>query len=135
MFVRVEHIGLAISNLEEANTIFSKLFGRQSYKEEVVVREGVTTSFFQIGNEAKIELLGANHHESPIAKYLDKRGPGIHHIAFEVDDIRMEMTRLKAEGFELLADEPKTGADNKLIAFLHPKSTGGILVELCQERK
>jgi methylmalonyl-CoA/ethylmalonyl-CoA epimerase len=134
MFLRVEHIGLAIANLDEANALFARLFGKAAYKDEVVKREGVTTSFFQIGQEAKIELLGANHEGSPIAKYLDKRGPGIHHLAFEVDDIRAEMARLKAEGFELLADEPKEGADNKLIAFLHPKSTGVILVELCQDK-
>ncbi len=135
MFLRVEHIGLAVSNLEEANQLFERLFGKSPFQEEVVEREGVKTSFFGIGQEAKIELLGAMREDSPIAKYLEKKGPGIHHLAFEVDDIRAEMDRLKKAGFELLSDEPKTGADNKLIAFLHPKSTAGILVELCQEMR
>ncbi len=127
----VEHIGIAVQNLEAANALFSKLLNLEPYKQEVVESEGVTTSFFQKG-ETKIELLAATRPDSPIAKYLEKRGEGIHHLAFEVTDIRAEIARLKAEGFTPLSEEPKRGADNKLVAFLHPKGTGGVLVELCQ---
>ncbi|HEY4797982.1 MAG TPA: methylmalonyl-CoA epimerase [Bacteroidia bacterium] len=129
---KVEHIGIAVRNLESARLLFSKLFGRTAYKSESVEREGVTTLFFQMG-ETKIELLEASNPESPIAKFIEKKGEGIHHIACEVEDIRSEMKRLESEGFQLLNKEPQKGADNKMICFLHPKSTNGVLVELCQE--
>jgi len=132
MFKKVEHIGIAVKNIQASNKLFEKLFGKAHYKIESVESEGVSTSFFQVG-EAKIELLEATNENSPIAKFIEKRGEGIHHIAYEVDDIFEEMKRLQAEGFELLNQEPKKGADNKLICFLHPKSTGGVLVEICQE--
>ncbi len=128
---KIEHIGIAVKELSSANDLFSKLFGQQPYKEEAVESESVTTSFFKIG-ESKIELLeGAS--DSAIAKFIEKRGEGIHHIAFDVEDIHAEMKRLEAEGFELINKEPKKGADNKLVCFLHPKSSNGVLVELCQE--
>jgi len=129
---KIEHIGIAVSNLEKSNELFSKLFAQSPYKSETVESEGVTTSFFQVG-ENKIELLEATNPESPIAKFIAKKGEGIHHIAFDVTDIRAEMKRLKEEGFILLNEEPKKGADNKLICFLHPKSSNGVLIELCQE--
>jgi len=132
MFKKVEHIGIAVKNIQASNELFEKLFGKAHYKIESVESEGVSTSFFQVG-ETKIELLEATNENSPIAKFIEKRGEGIHHIAYEVDDIFEEMKRLQAEGFELLNQEPKKGADNKLICFLHPKSTGGVLVEICQE--
>ncbi len=132
--IKVEHIGIAVKDLSSANDLFSKLFGKKSYKTEKVENEGVTTLFFQLG-ETKIELLEASNPESAIAKFIDKKGEGIHHIAYEVDDIRLEMVRLEKEGFTLLNKEPKKGADNKLICFLHPKSTNGVLVELCQAIK
>jgi methylmalonyl-CoA/ethylmalonyl-CoA epimerase len=132
MFKKVEHIGIAIKNIQASNELFEKLFGKAHYKIESVESEGVSTSFFQVG-ETKIELLEATNENSPIAKFIEKRSEGIHHIAYEVDDILEEMKRLQAEGFELLNQEPKKGADNKLICFLHPKSTGGVLVEICQE--
>jgi methylmalonyl-CoA/ethylmalonyl-CoA epimerase len=128
---KVEHIGIAVKNIAASNELFTKLFGKKPYKSEKVEREGVTTSFFQMG-ETKIELLEATSPDSPIAKFIDKKGEGIHHIAYEVDDIRSEMARLEKEGFTLLSKEPQTGADNKLICFLHPKSTNGVLIELCQ---
>ena len=131
---KIEHIGIAVKNLEESNGLFTKLFGQPPYKEERVESEGVATSFFMNGPN-KIELLEATGPDSAIAKFIEKRGEGIHHIAFEVDDIRAEMDRLKSEGFVLLSDSPKEGADNKLICFLHPKGTNGVLIELCQERK
>ena len=134
---KVEHIGIAVKNLEASNELFSKLFGKKPYKSEKVEHEGVTTSFFQIG-DTKIELLEAVNPESAIAKFIDKRGEGIHHIAYEVADIKSEMKRLKEEGFQFTRDEPFQpfrGADNKLVCFLHPKSTNGVLVELCQEIK
>jgi methylmalonyl-CoA/ethylmalonyl-CoA epimerase len=131
---KVEHIGIAVKNLASANELFFKLFGKESYKSEKVEREGVTTSFFQLG-DTKIELLEAANSESPVSKFIEKRGEGIHHIAFEVENIRSEMARLEKLGFTLLNMEPQKGADNKLICFLHPKSTNGILVELCQEIK
>ncbi len=130
--LRIEHIGIAVKNLETANKLFAALLGSAAYKEEAVEREKVVTSFFRVG-ESKIELLEASDPESPIARFIEKRGEGIHHIAFEVDDIRESMRHLKESGFELLSDEPKHGADNKLICFLHPKSTNGVLVEICQE--
>ena len=129
--MRVEHIGIAVKDLKESNALFTRLLGREPYKEETVESEGVTTSFFKSG-ESKIELVGSQHDLSPIAKFLTKKGEGIHHIAFEVDDIRKEMLRLEKAGFTLLSDTPKKGADNKLICFLHPKTTNGVLVELCQ---
>lgn len=134
MLKKVEHIGIAIKNLNEANALFAKLFGKDHYKVEKVESEGVSTSFFMLG-ETKIELLEATKPDSAIAKFIEKKGEGIHHIAYEVDNIHEEMERLKSEGFELIHQQPKEGADNKLICFLHPKSTGGVLVELCQERK
>ena len=132
--VRIEHIGIAVKEVKRANDLFKRLFGQAAYKEETVESERVTTSFFQIGPN-KIELLEADHPDSPISRFIEKRGEGIHHIAFAVDDIRSEMARLKKEGFELLNDAPRPGADNKLVCFLHPKSTNGVLVELCQEQK
>lgn len=134
MLKKVEHIGIAVKNLENSNNLFSKLFGKDHYKVEKVESEGVSTSFFMLG-ETKIELLEATNPDSAIAKFIEKKGEGIHHIAYEVDDILTEMERLKKEGFELIHQQPKEGADNKLICFLHPKSTNGVLVELCQERK
>ena len=130
---RVEHIGIAVKNLDNANALFKKLFNQDHYKVEEVPSEGVSTSFFQLG-ETKIELLQASNPESSIAKFISKRGEGIHHIAFEVEDIDSEIKRLLKEGFELINDSPKDGADNKKICFLHPKSTNGVLIELCQEK-
>ena len=134
MVNKIEHIGIAVKNMEEANVLFEKLLGVASYKSEIVESEGVVTSFFQTGNN-KIELLMATNPESPIAKFLEKKGEGIHHIAFDVEDIVLEIERLKKEGFVLINEIPKRGADNKLVAFLHPKNTNGVLVELCQEIK
>lgn len=131
---KIEHLGIAVKDLAASNALFEKLFGTAPYKAEAVESEGVTTSFFQMG-ESKIELLEATKPDSPIAKFIEKKGEGIHHIAFEVEDIRAEMKRLQAEGFTLLNEEPKRGADNKLVCFLHPKSSNGVLVELCQEIK
>lgn len=130
---KIEHIGIAVKDLDAANILFAKLFGKQHYKVEAVDREGVQTSFFMMG-ETKVELLQATNDESAIERFIEKRGEGIHHIAFAVDDIYAEMKRMEAEGFILLNKEPLPGADNKLICFLHPKSTGGILVELCMEK-
>jgi methylmalonyl-CoA/ethylmalonyl-CoA epimerase len=129
---RIEHIGIAVSDIETSNEIFKKIFGEDNFKEEIVDSEGVITSFFQIG-ENKIELVAAINTESPISKYLDKNREGMHHIAFDVEDIEKEMVRLKQEGIRLLNDTPKKGADNKLICFLHPKDTNEVLIELCQE--
>jgi methylmalonyl-CoA/ethylmalonyl-CoA epimerase len=129
---KIEHIGIAVKDLANSNQLFEKLLGTASYKTEEVASEGVITSFFQTGSN-KIELLVATNPESPIAKFIDKKGEGIHHIAFEVDDILSEMERLKNEGFVLINEIPKKGADNKLVAFLHPKGTNGVLIELCQE--
>lgn len=131
---KLEHIGIAVRNLDEANALFSRLLGKDHYKIEAVETEGVRTSFFEL-NGVKIELLEATTPESPISKFIDKRGEGIHHMAFEVSDIRESMAYYKAEGFQLLSDSPKPGADNKEICFMHPKSTNGVLVELCQERR
>ena len=129
---KIEHIGIAVKDLEVSNTLFEKLFGAPAYKSEVVETEGVTTSFFLNGPN-KIELLAATNPESPIAKFIEKKGEGIHHIAFDVEDIVSEIARLQKEGFVVLNETPKKGADNKLVAFLHPKSTNGVLIELCQE--
>jgi methylmalonyl-CoA/ethylmalonyl-CoA epimerase len=134
MFEKPEHIGIAVQSLEEANALFAKLLGKTHYKVEKVESEHVLTSFFQVG-QTKIELLEGTSAESPIRKFVEKKGQGIHHIAFEVADIEAEMQRLAAEGFVLLNEKPKRGADNKLICFLHPKSTAGVLIELCQEIK
>jgi len=132
--LKIEHIGIAVKNINDSNALFEKLFGKPPYKTETVESENVKTSFFMMG-ESKIELLEASHPESAIAKFIEKKGEGIHHIAYEVADIYAEMKRLKNEGFILLSEEPKKGADNKLICFLHPKSTNGVLIELCQEIK
>jgi methylmalonyl-CoA/ethylmalonyl-CoA epimerase len=129
---KIEHIGIAVKSIETSNIIFEKLFGSPSYKEEIVESEGVKTSFFQSGPN-KIELLEATNPESPIAKFIEKKGEGIHHIAFDVEDIVTEVNRLKDEGFIVLNEIPKKGADNKWVVFLHPKSTNGVLIELCQE--
>jgi methylmalonyl-CoA/ethylmalonyl-CoA epimerase len=128
----IEHIGIAVKDLDEANKVYTKLFGKPSYKTEVVESESVKTSFFKVGNQ-KIELLEGLHEESIITKYIEKKGEGVHHIAFEVDNINQEIERLKQEGFVVLSDTPKQGADNKLVVFLHPKSAHGVLIELCQE--
>jgi methylmalonyl-CoA/ethylmalonyl-CoA epimerase len=128
---KIEHIGIAVKSLETSNALFAKIFGQTHYKIEEVASENVLTSFFQVG-ENKIELLEATHLDSPIAKFLDKKGEGIHHIAFDVTDIHAEMQRLENEGFILLNPVPKRGADNKLVCFLHPKNTNGVLIELCQ---
>ena len=131
---KIEHIGIAVKDLEASNALFKKLLGVPHYKVEEVASEGVKTSFFKSGPN-KIELLEATKPDSPIAKYLEKKGEGIHHVAFAVEDIVSEMERLKGEGFVVLNEIPKKGADNKLVAFLHPKGTNGVLVELCQEIK
>jgi methylmalonyl-CoA/ethylmalonyl-CoA epimerase len=131
---KIEHIGIAVKSLENSNELFAKLFGEPHYKVEEVASEGVNTSFFKVG-ENKIELLEATKADSPIAKFIEKKGEGIHHIAFDVDDIVSEIERLKGEGFIVLNEKPKHGADNKLVAFLHPKSSNGVLIELCQEIK
>ncbi len=132
--LKAEHIGIAVKSLELSNEVFQKLLGTQPYKTEKVDSEGVTTSFFKIG-DTKIELLEATASESAIASFIEKRGEGIHHIAFEVEDIRAEMKRLKEAGFKFTREEPFKGADNKLVCFLHPKSANGVLVEICQEIK
>ena len=131
---RIEHIGIAVKSLESSNKLFKQLFGEAHYKIETVKSEGVNTSFFQVGPN-KIELLEATKEDSPIAKFIEKKGEGIHHIAFAVEDIEQEIQRLKKEGFIVLNETPKKGADNKLVAFLHPKSTNGVLIELCQDIK
>ena len=129
---KIEHLGIAVKDLATSNILFEKLLGVPHYKTEEVLSEGVRTSFFKIG-DSKIELLEALDNEGPIAKFLTKKGEGVHHIAFEVEDIVKEIARLEEEGFEVLNKIPKQGADNKLVAFLHPKTANGILVELCQE--
>ncbi|MEQ9424711.1 MAG: methylmalonyl-CoA epimerase [Cyclobacteriaceae bacterium] len=131
---KIEHIGIAVKNLEEGNKLYQRLLNVAPYKAEAVESEGVVTSFFKTG-ESKIELLEGTTEGNAISKFIEKRGEGIHHIAFDVDDIADEMNRLRAEGFILLNDEPKKGADNKLVCFVHPKSANGVLVELCQEIK
>ena len=131
---KVEHIGIAVKDLASANDLFTRLFNQSHYKQEELVSEGVSTSFFKIG-DTKIELLEATDENSPIAKFIDKRGEGIHHIAYEVDDIDAEMQRMQAEGFQLISQRPKDGVDNKRVCFLHPKTTNGVLIELCQEKE
>ena len=130
---RIEHLGIAVNDLATAIPLYEALLNTKCYKQEEVVSEGVKTAFFQVG-ESKIELLEASNPASPIAKFLQKNGPGFHHVAFEVDDIEAELERLQKAGFVLIHEVPKDGADNKRIAFLHPKSSGGLLVELCQEK-
>ena len=130
----LEHIGIAVKDFAAANDLFKKLLNTEPYKIEEVASEGVNTSFFRMG-EAKIELLEGLTPDSAITKFLEKKGEGIHHIAFEVEDIYAEMERLRAEGFTLLNEQPKRGADNKLVCFVHPKTANGVLVELCQEIK
>ena len=129
---KIEHIGIAVKDLEASNELFTKLYGKPPYKSEAVESEGVTTSFFKVGPN-KIELLEGTNPDSPITKFIAKKGEGIHHIAYDVTDIYSEIKRLKEEGFTVLNETPKNGADNKLVAFLHPKSTNGVLIELCQK--
>ena len=129
---KIEHIGIAVKDLEKSNEVFKALFGKPHYKVEEVESEGVKTSFFDVGPN-KIELLEGTNSESPISKFIEKKGEGIHHIAFAVDNILEEVQRLKKEGFVVLNETPKKGADNKLVVFLHPKSTNGVLIELCQD--
>jgi len=131
---KVEHIGIAVKSIEAANKLYEQLLGTAPYKNEAVESEAVITSFFKAG-ETKIELLEGTSTDSPITKFIEKKGEGIHHIAFEVEDIEKEMKRLKQQGFTLLSEAPKRGADNKLICFVHPKSANAVLVELCQEIK
>jgi methylmalonyl-CoA/ethylmalonyl-CoA epimerase len=133
MIKKIEHLGIAVKDLNVSIPLYEKLFQTTCYKTEAVESEGVNTAFFQIG-ESKIELLEASNPESPIAKFLEKRGAGFHHVAFEVDDIEEEIERLSNVGFQLIHSSPKDGADNKRIAFLHPKSSDGLLVELCMEK-
>ncbi len=130
--LKIEHLGIAVKNLEQSNVLFEKLFNAAPYKQEKVESENVSTSFFMMGS-TKIELLEATNPNSAIAKFIEKKGEGIHHIAFEVEDIYSEMKRLQNEGFTVLSEQPQKGADNKMICFLHPKSTNGVLIELCQE--
>jgi len=132
--MKLEHIGIAVQSLGVSDELFTRLLGKESYKKETVEREGVITSFYAAG-ESKIELLEASKAESPISKFIGKKGEGIHHLAFGVENITEEIQRLKKEGFQFISEEPKEGADNKLVVFLHPKSTNGVLVELCQEKQ
>jgi len=129
---KIEHIGIAVKDIEKSNVLFASLFAKDHYKVEEVLSEGVKTSFFKAGPN-KIELLEATNPDSPIAKFIEKKGEGIHHIAFAVDNIEAEVKRLKNEGFTVLNEIPKKGADNKLVVFLHPKTTNGVLIELCQD--
>lgn len=131
---KLEHIGIAVRNLEEANRLFAKLLGVEHYKIEAVEREGVRTSFFNVGG-VKIELLEATRSDSAIATFIEKRGEGIHHLAFDVEDVQQKIVDFTADGFKVLSEKPMPGADNKMIAFLHPKSTNGVLVEICQDSK
>lgn len=132
MFGKIEHLGIAVANLEEAEARFTQILGVAPYKREEVASEGVITSFFMAGHN-KIELLQGTRPDSPISRFIEKRGEGIHHTAFHVDDIHAEMERLRGLGYTFLNDKPKPGADGKLICFMHPKETGGVLIELCQE--
>ncbi|MDP3313649.1 methylmalonyl-CoA epimerase [Lutibacter sp.] len=129
---KIEHIGIAVKDLAKANELFALIFGKPHYKVEEVISEGVKTSFFEVGPN-KIELLEGTNENSPISKFIEKKGEGIHHIAFAVDNILAEVERLKNEGFIVLNEIPKKGADNKLVVFIHPKSTNGVLIELCQD--
>jgi len=130
---KLEHIGIAVKDLAAAEALFTKLLGCEPYKRETVESEHVITSFFQVG-DVKIELLAASNEQSTIANFIEKRGEGLHHLAFEVDDIKRSLTEKSQEGFQLIHQEPKDGADNKQIAFLHPQSTGGVLTEFCQDK-
>lgn len=134
MVGKIEHIGIAVKDIETSNTVFEKLLGVPSYKTETVESEGVNTSFFMTGNN-KIELLEGIREGNAISSFIEKRGEGIHHIAFDVEDIYAEMERLRSQGFRLINETPKKGADNKLICFVHPKDSNGVLIELCQEIK
>ncbi len=129
--MRLEHIGIAVADAQKAQNLFARLLGKSVYRKEEVETEQVTTYFYDAGT-AKLELLAASEETSVINKFIEKRGEGIHHLAFEVDDIHQEVQRLKAEGFVFINEVPKAGADNKRICFLHPKSTNGVLIELCQ---
>ncbi len=131
---KIEHIGIAVKDLEAANKTYKAVMGAEHYKTEEVKTEGVITSFFKVG-ESKIELLAGTTEDSPISKFIAKRGEGIHHIAFGVDDIQAEIKRLQKEGFTLLNEQPKPGADNKIVAFMHPRDANGVLVELCQDKE
>ncbi|SDA94694.1 methylmalonyl-CoA epimerase [Algoriphagus alkaliphilus] len=133
MMRKIEHIGIAVADLDKSNELFTRLLGKENYKTESVEGEGVETSFFQVG-DTKVELLQASRPDSPIAKYLEKKSEGVHHISFDVEDIHAEIKRLKEAGFEILNETPKQGADNKIVVFLHPRSTNGVLVELCQNQ-
>lgn len=133
MMRKIEHIGIAVADLEKSNELFTRLLGKEHYKTESVEGEGVETSFFQVG-DTKVELLQASRPDSPIVKYLERKSEGVHHIAFDVEDIHTEVRRLKEAGFEILNETPKQGADNKIVVFLHPRSTNGVLVELCQSQ-
>ncbi|WP_298547450.1 methylmalonyl-CoA epimerase [uncultured Aquimarina sp.] len=129
---KIEHIGIAVKDIDQANTLYEQLLGVAPYKQEIVESEAVITSFFKVG-ENKIELVASTKEDGPIGKFISKKGEGIHHIAFDVDNIEQELKRLEKEGFQLINKTPKKGADNKLVAFVHPKTTNGVLVELCQE--
>ncbi len=131
---KIDHIGIAVKSLEDANVLFAKLLGEPHYKTELVEAQGVNTSFFKVG-DTKIELLASTQKHSPLKKFINKKGEGVHHIAFSVADIELEIKRLKLNGFNVLDDTPSKGADNKLVVFLHPKSSSGVLIELCQEIK
>lgn len=128
---KIEHLGIAVKSIEDSNNLFERLLGVAPYKEEIIDKEQVKTSFFRVGNN-KIELVQSLQSDSVISKFIEKKGEGIHHVAFDVPDIKAEMTRLKEQGFKLVSEEPYKGADNKLVCFVHPKTAGGILVELCQ---
>lgn len=130
-FKKIEHIGIAVKDLDEANKLYAQLLGQEPYKKEFVESEQVNTSFFRVG-ESKVELLSGTSEQSAITRFIEKKGEGIHHIAFEVGDIKSEMERLRNLGFQLIQDEPKRGADNKLVCFIHPRSANGVLLELCQ---
>ncbi|GGX07392.1 methylmalonyl-CoA epimerase [Aquimarina muelleri] len=130
---KIEHLGIAVKDIEQANKLYEKLLGVPPYKQEAVESEAVLTSFFKVG-DSKIELLASTNEDGPIGKFIAKKGEGIHHIAFDVENIEIELDRLEKEGFQLINKTPKSGADNKLVAFLHPKSTNGVLIELCQEK-
>ncbi|MCB0761765.1 MAG: methylmalonyl-CoA epimerase [Flavobacteriales bacterium] len=129
---KIEHLGIAVKDIAQSNQIFEDILGIAAYKQEEVESEGVKTSFFQVG-ESKVELLQATNDESPIHKFIEKKGEGIHHIAFAVDDIHAEIARLTGKGYRMINEQPKSGADGKIIAFLHPKSGNGVLIELCQD--
>lgn len=131
--MKLEHIGIAVKSLQTSDDLFARLLGKENYKHESVEREGVKTSFYKAG-ESKLELLEATTSESAITKYLDKNRESVHHLAFSVEDIYAEIERLQTAGFEFISTEPKEGADNKLVVFLHPKSTNGVLIEICQEK-